>query len=59
MQTRHDIRDDAYINYRAATALAQGYLDRYGSTGIESRSFEDLVESFLDMIEAAEMQDLV
>ena len=34
-------------------------MDCYGSTGIETRSVEELVESFLDIIEDVEMQDVV
>lgn len=38
--------------YDAAVRLAQTYLEQNGAGGIESRTFDDLVESFLTCIEA-------
>ena len=40
--------------YDAAVRLAQTYLEQNGARGIESRTFDDLVESFLTCMEAME-----
>ena len=53
------IYDDEFINDRSAVQLAQGYLAKYADdVSISDISYQDLVDSFLGLIEEAESDQM-